>query len=125
MKALQLTERTIGIWFVSLGAEQSDWMGFAEALEDGSYAVTSRFRVYVDDRAIDSDDKKIWDRFTTKPGTTRAQVMQSCRNVAEKLKRDSRGRMWECVRGQDESLHAFAQRFIKLPFVHSRTEKLQ
>jgi len=55
---IELSEKTIGVWAVSIDAE-SDWLG--ACWRDGdNYVMAYRFRYYVDDLTFDSKDRKNW-----------------------------------------------------------------
>ncbi len=119
---IELTEHTIGIWFVTLG-EKGDWLGSVWKTDKG-YEIAYRFRYYVDDKTFDSEDKKHWYKSEiSKDSGDEAKVIQVMRDVSEVLWIAGGGKRYE-VMMESGGIEEFMAEFQKLPFVTAKTMPL-
>jgi hypothetical protein len=112
--SIEVNDRTVGFWFVTI--PNGDWMAGLQALDGGRFKLQYRFRYYKDDKAFDSDDKKNW---YSGEGDDYGSAVRTLRMVAEALKQQAKGEMWEVLRG-DGTVNDFMDKFMKLPFVHAK-----
>jgi len=114
---MELSENTIGIWYVQT-SETSDWLMTVNE-DNESYDMTYRWRYYEDDKNFDSDDRKTWYSGTiAKTTTSREKLLAGMRGTVElMLKFPEAGKSWELL-VEDHDIKAFMKKFESLPFVH-------
>lgn len=101
---IELTKNTLGVWTVSLPAQQfgkhtggGDWLCAAWA-EGEKYIIEYRFRYYLDDKAFDSEDIKNWYRMEIqKDGATEDKIIEVVRALVKKLWIDGGGKRYEVL----------------------------
>lgn len=128
------TEKTVGIWFVSL-TDTSDWVASVteDADEPGAFIGEMRFRYYAvtmphtasraqqrEDAFSGKDRKKFYD-FRVKPGAmTRDEVAAKMREMANELvKAGACGPVYEVLNNTDD-YEDFLCRFSEQPWVHAK-----
>ena len=83
---MELSERTIGIWFVPIRSPAGDWMAALNRDSERSFTATFRFRWYdPDDPANDAfsgQDRKSWYQAKSKD-ITEAEAVESIRMIAD------------------------------------------
>ncbi len=119
---ITLTERTLGIWFVTIG-EEADWLGSVWKTDEG-YEIAYRFRFYVDDKTFDSEDKKNWYKSEiSKDSADDAKMIKTMRDIAEILWVAGGGKRYE-VMMESGGIDEFMEEFQKLPFVSAKVMPL-
>ena len=117
--SIDLTDRTIGLWFVQLNKE-SDWLGSIWATDEG-YGLTYRFRYYVDDKTFDSKDTKNWySAEISKDHTTEDEIVSHMREVVKLLWVSSGGKRYEIMMGSGGVDELMAE-LEKMPFTSMKT----
>ena len=119
---IELTESTVGMWFVSDG--EQDVM-FHLAKEDDVATLTYRFRTYVDEEAFDSKDEKSWHGMTCdlkKTPLGEQKLIDTVEMMIEELqaKTPSELIVHKVFMGAG-GLDDFMERFMKLPCMHAKT----
>ena len=108
---IELSERTIAIWFISLDPA-SDWMGHLEETEvAGTFRMVYRFRYYQGDQDLqfeESEDKKVWYELKAED-TTKAQVLHDMRDVVTKLAGATVNREYDEILMDEGGLEAFVE----------------
>lgn len=112
---IEITERTIGIWFLLL-EEKSDWMAALWHEDDGVH-LSYRFRYYRDDKLDEtSKDRKSWYSLTT--GETAQVSVRAIRDLIEGMQEElGAGQSWEILMGE-RSVEEFTEEFISMPWAH-------
>lgn len=120
---IQITERTVGMWFMRLN-EASDYMAHLETLEGGGYKLTYRFRYYNSDEPWDDKDRKEWYAVGMKPETTIEQALDVVRNLVGVMSVVSG---FECdeVLKKDMNVDAYLEVLKARPWMHMQTRKIE
>lgn len=109
---IELSERTVAIWFIQLEPDQ-DWLASVYTTEEGEVKAEYRFRYYVDDKSFGSDDKKSWYSLNTSASVS--QALEIFREAYNKLSELSSGEHYEIL--MDETgIDGFMEKFKQLPF---------
>lgn len=115
--SITLTERTVGIWYVSMDGQ--DWMAHV-AEEDETFELTYRHRYYVDDKNFDSEDKKNWySGSISKPETTEDDIISVMDKMCKMMSDRQDGVPYRIIKG-DKSLDEFVEEFTSMPFSHHK-----
>jgi len=109
---LDLTEDTIGIWYVE--GNDKNWL-LTLFHEDGVVKGKYRFRYYKDDDAFNSDDEKSWYNMTSPDSEKR--TIDTIRTVTLMTSIQFKGSITEILRG-DKSFDDFVADLMKQDFVH-------
>jgi len=114
---MELTENTVGIWYVQVSKE-SDWLMTVNE-DDETYNMTYRWRYYEDDKNFDSEDRKSWYSATTlKDKISKEKLIANMREAVELiLNFPGSEKSWELLM-EDHDIKAFMKKFEALPFVH-------
>ena len=120
--SIEFTEDTVGVWFV--GMVGKDWMCGVSRAGEGRFAFKYRIRYYEHPTdPWDGKDRKSWYKGTATG--TRAGMIENIRQLAAGVRvLAGGGELHECVRGEQESMDAFMDRFLAMPFVHARVGEL-
>jgi hypothetical protein len=119
-KMIEITEKTVGIWFLSLG-EKSDWMcAVTEVVPDEKYEIKYRFCYYEDDKHFDSEDRKSWYSAAAE-AKSRENVIAIVRGLANAMQAAfAHGVATEIL--NDGDLSAFTEKLLGMPFAYARQE---
>ncbi len=113
---IEVNDRTVGFWYVTLPHQHGDWMAALQLLDGDRFKLTYRFRYYEDEKVFDSNDRKNW---YSGEGDDCGGAVNKLRLLAGAIKEQANGEMWEVLRG-DETVSEFMDKFMKLPFVHAK-----
>ena len=124
---INITDRTIAIWYVQLGIGErgSDWLASIWRDDDGIKG-TYRFRYYRGDQSLqfeDSQDVKHWVELDLCE-YTEEKTIHVMRVMAESLADLSGGEKWELMMGTG-TVTQFMDEYKKLPFVTFKVEKVK
>jgi len=109
---IELSERTVGIWFIQLQPNQ-DWLASVYTTKEGEVKGTYRFRYYVDEKSFGSEDRKSWYSLNTNESVS--QVLAVFREIYNTMSDVSGGEHYEIL--MDETgIDGFMERFKQLPF---------
>lgn len=113
---IEVTERTIGIWYLILDGGGSDWMAGMWREDDGIH-LSYRFRYYRDDKFDEtSEDKKNWYSMVT--GETAQKSIMAVRDLIKAMQNElDAGRSWEILKGE-RSIEEFMEEFSSMPWTH-------
>jgi hypothetical protein len=117
---IEIGEPTRAIWFVTMPAAPGDWMACLNALENGRFHLTYRFRYYHDKDVWDSKDKKNWYSGETDDLEKGIAVV---RLVAESVKENGLGEVTELLRG-NLTARDFMRLLMAQPFAHTKKMSL-
>jgi hypothetical protein len=122
--SIDLTERTICIWYVEMPKQQANYLGALERLDDDYLQYTFRFRYKRDKKIFDSEDEKNWYSFKTKCARGEEHsAITKIRMVTRLIADKEGGEFYELLRGAG-TLEQFFSQFAALPFVHGKLEKI-
>lgn len=81
---IEITEKTVGIWFLTI-ADDQDWLcGVTEVEPEKEYKLAYRFRYHKDGKVFDSADEKSGATVTAK--CSRAYVLAAVKRLANDMK---------------------------------------
>lgn len=70
--AIIVNETTLGLWYLDVPA--GNIVGGLNKVREGTYLFVNRLRVYLDDKAHDSADKRFWDAHTFESESDEAAI---------------------------------------------------
>ncbi len=111
---VELSDATQALWFLEL--PNGDWAGVLEALEDGRFRITYRFRWYRDQSAFDSQDRR--ERFVGYCNDAEKGI-EIVREMARVMQTKGAGKMTELLRG-NLSIEDFVALLSAQPFAHTK-----
>lgn len=115
--SLEINDTTLGIWYIEFGNMAGNYTAILNKNEDNTYALTYRFRYYVDDKVgMESEDKKSFYSGTLEaPSDLEALdgVRQACKAVAAM----SDGKFHEFLRG-NRPVSELMDDFVAAPFTN-------
>lgn len=112
---IEITERTIGIWFLYLN-DSSDWMAGLWREDDGIH-LSYRFRYYRDDKLDEtSEDEKNW--YSLMTGESVQVSIRTVRDLIEGMQEElGAGESWEILMGE-RGVEDFTKEFLSMPWAH-------
>lgn len=114
--SIQITEKTIGIWFVALNAG-SDWMCGVTELDNGEAEIRYRFRYgKPEDDPFAFKDKKNW--YIATAAFTRDDAIKHIRKLSIALALASGGERGEVLMNDARDVEAFMKEFAAQPWAH-------
>lgn len=124
---IEISEKTLGLWYVELPENAGNWMASAWLNDDGTPLATYRFRFYRDNATWDSKDEKSWRTIGPNkdaPGGASARTLIDAISEMARFIETSQGRgqRYELIRGEG-SIEWFMEELSKLPFFNMKTAK--
>lgn len=121
---IELTDKTIGVWAVSLN-DESDYLAALWRDDDGNFVMEYRFRYYVDDKTFDSKDRKNWYRCEVQADkTSEDKVIEVMRLSARMLWKSSGGKRYEIM--MDEGgIERMMEDMARWPMISMQTVKVE
>ena len=114
---MNLTDKVIGMWCVNVPF--GNVLIKLEGSEvQGTYLVDTRLRVYLDDKAHDSKDKRSGYQIIAKR-ETEEEAIRSCRVLYEALQPFPSEENWELLRGTS-TMGEFITRLSGMPGIHTK-----
>jgi hypothetical protein len=111
---VELSEATQALWYLDL--TNGNWAGVLDALEDGRFRITHRFRWYSDTSLFDSQDRR--EKFVGYCATAEKGI-DIVREMGRVMQSKGAGKMTELLRG-NLSIEDFVALLEHQPFAHTK-----
>ena len=120
-----MNENTIGLWWVNLADFGQDFMGGAYRDDEGVLKFDCRMRDHIDDKTLDSKDRKEWYTYIARD-KTEDELIAWVRDMCNTLSEAGKEMGGECdiveLLMDEDGVDAMLEKMKELPFVQYREE---
>jgi hypothetical protein len=118
--SVEISERTIGLWFMSLN-ETTDFLAGLESTEEG-FLLQYRFRYYKEESPWSDKDEKHWYTVRIDKSKSKAEAIQSTQIVVQMLEQKS-GQQCDELLVKNGDIGAFMRELHSQRWAHMKFEK--